>query len=325
MNDRTVETFSPLPNRQGPAFDALVGGDGGYVWWYVDALSHDGVHGLTVIAFIGSVFSPYYAWSGWRDPFQHCAVNVALYRLDKGRGRWAMTERGTKDLSRGADFYQLKDSRLSWDGNGLTIVVNETTAPVPSALRGTIKLYPSIETSHVHTLDPAGRHMWRPVAPKARVELAFTHPGLSWAGDGYFDTNSGPEPLERAFRRWHWGRTHRTDDVRLFYDVEARDGAHIRAAFHVAHDGTVQPCEGLPIASLPHGFWGVGRTGWADAGAAARVIKTLEDAPFYLRSAVRAPLYGEDCVMMHESLDLNRLRTPLVRAMLPVRMPRVGG
>ena len=34
----------------------------GYVWWYVDALSDDGRQGLTIIAFIGSVFSPYYAW-----------------------------------------------------------------------------------------------------------------------------------------------------------------------------------------------------------------------------------------------------------------------
>ena len=34
---------------------------GGYAWWYVDALSDDGRHGLTIIAFVGSVFSPYYA------------------------------------------------------------------------------------------------------------------------------------------------------------------------------------------------------------------------------------------------------------------------
>ena len=43
---------------------------GGYAWWYVDALSDDGRHGLTIIAFIGSVFSPYYAWAAARhaDP-----------------------------------------------------------------------------------------------------------------------------------------------------------------------------------------------------------------------------------------------------------------
>ena len=42
-----------------PRFDAPVPA-GGYSWWYVDALSDDGRHGLTIIAFLGSVFSPYY-------------------------------------------------------------------------------------------------------------------------------------------------------------------------------------------------------------------------------------------------------------------------
>jgi carotenoid 1,2-hydratase len=54
------------PGR-GPAFDAPVA-DGGYLWWYVDALSDDGRHGLTIIALIGSVFSPYYAWARRRGP-----------------------------------------------------------------------------------------------------------------------------------------------------------------------------------------------------------------------------------------------------------------
>jgi hypothetical protein len=53
-----------------------------YLWWYVDALSDDGRHGLTIIAFVGSVFSPYYAWAHARGPAladDHCAINVALY------------------------------------------------------------------------------------------------------------------------------------------------------------------------------------------------------------------------------------------------------
>ena len=56
---------------------------GGYAWWYVDALSADRRHGLTVIALLGSVFSPYYARARRRDPaadpLQYCAMNVALY------------------------------------------------------------------------------------------------------------------------------------------------------------------------------------------------------------------------------------------------------
>ena len=34
--------------------------DSGYRWWYVDGFSECGRFGVTVIAFIGSVFSPYY-------------------------------------------------------------------------------------------------------------------------------------------------------------------------------------------------------------------------------------------------------------------------
>ena len=68
----------------GPRFDLAVA-PGGYAWWYLDALSDDGQHGLTIIAFIGSVFSPYYAWArertagGAAEALNHCAFNVALY------------------------------------------------------------------------------------------------------------------------------------------------------------------------------------------------------------------------------------------------------
>ena len=64
-----------------PRFDQPVP-SGGYLWWYVDALSDDGQHGLTIIAFVGSVFSPYYRSALKHcaaDPENHCALNVALY------------------------------------------------------------------------------------------------------------------------------------------------------------------------------------------------------------------------------------------------------
>jgi carotenoid 1,2-hydratase len=47
-----------------------------------------------VIAFVGSVFSPYYHWAGRRDPEDHVCINVALYR--PGGNRWSMTERGRR-------------------------------------------------------------------------------------------------------------------------------------------------------------------------------------------------------------------------------------
>ena len=61
------------------AFDQPVA-PGGYAWWYVDALSDDGLHGITLIGFIGSVFSPYYAWARRRGGGDPCA----LLRAERG-------------------------------------------------------------------------------------------------------------------------------------------------------------------------------------------------------------------------------------------------
>jgi carotenoid 1,2-hydratase len=316
---------APSLRNVGPGFDATVGSGGGYIWWYVDALSDDGVHGLTMIAFIGSVFSPYYAWSGWSDPLQHCAINVALYRLDGKGGRWAMTERGACAITRDAHHFTVGPSSVRWDGRTLTATIDEITVPIPSRLRGTIRLTPQVCTTAQVTLDTRGGHVWRPLAPRARVELAFDAPKLSWSGDGYFDTNRGNEPLERAFQTWHWGRAHQGDDVALFYDVNRRDGSTRRLAFNVDSTGGVTEVARPPPQNLPNTFWLIDRKAWGDEGQPIKVIKTLEDTPFYARSALSTTLAGHKVIMMHESLNLDRLKSPIVRAMLPFRMPRLGG
>ena len=50
-----------------PAFNIDVP-PGGYAWWYIDGVSDDGTRAVSIIGFIGSVFSPWYAWSGRGDP-----------------------------------------------------------------------------------------------------------------------------------------------------------------------------------------------------------------------------------------------------------------
>ena len=140
-----------------------------YRWWYVDGLSTDGQHGITLIAFLGSVFSPYYAWDrrfGRADPLNHCSINVALYGASGGR--WAMTERGRRRVARDAASLAIGPSSVDWDGTTLTIRVDEWTAPWPSRLRGTVRVKPAAITDQAFVLDLAGRHLWRPVAPCSR-------------------------------------------------------------------------------------------------------------------------------------------------------------
>ena len=46
------------------------------------------------------------------------------------------------------------------------------------------------------------------------------------------------------------------------------------------------------------------------------------DAPFYVRSVVRTRIEGEISEGVHESLDLRRFRSPLLKPMLALRVPR---
>lgn len=295
---------------------------GGYVWWYVDALSEDGSQGLTLIAFIGSVFSTYYALDRSRDPFEHCALNVALYGSP---GRFALTERGARALDRGPAHLAIGPSALSWDGTGLTVRIDERTAPLPRPIRGTVRLYPEGLTAGPFTLDGAGRHRWWPLAPVSRVEVDLAEPALRWRGTGYFDTNAGDEPLEDAFTDWTWCRADLSDGAAILYDVRRRDGSGQNLSLRFGRDGgrrDIRPplSAGLP----PTRVWRMPRTTRSDDGR-AEVVRTFEDTPFYARSVLSAQLGGERVRPVHESLSLTRLTHPLVRFMLPFRMPRVLG
>jgi carotenoid 1,2-hydratase len=304
-----------------PAFDQPVPANG-YAWWYVDAFSDDGRHGLAIIAFVGSVFSPYYAWArrrGAADPLAHCALNLGLY--GRGAAGWAMTERGAASLARSADDYVLGRSRLRWDGSALTLDFDERAAPWGRRLRGRLRLHPQAIAHADYALDAAGRHYWRPIAPQARVEVELLTPALRWQGSGYFDHNRGAEPLEAAFVRWNWARAHLADgSAAITYDTERRDGSRQALALRFDPQGAALPFDPPPAQPLPKSAWGLPRQ--ARAEGVPRLVRSFEDGPFYARAEVAARWLGQDARLMHEALSLDRFAAPWVQALLPFRMPR---
>lgn len=266
------------------------------------------------------MFSPYYAAArrrGLTDPMNYCALNVALYGPRK---RWAMTERGRRFVACDATSFVIGPSALTWDNDALTIDIAETTVPIPSSLRGRVRVYPRALTGRSYALDPALSHTWRPIAPCARVEVVFNQPSLRWSGEGYLDANFGDVPLEASFARWDWSRAARQDGAAVLYDVTCRDGAERSLALRFDMAGNVEHFEPPPRVPLPPNGWGVARATRSEADA--RVIETLENAPFYARSLIATRLRGEDMIAMHESLSLDRFDNRIVQAMLPFRMPR---
>jgi carotenoid 1,2-hydratase len=251
-------------------------------------------------------------------------MNVVLYGA--GGKRWAMTERGRGALARDARALRIGPSAMRWDGTALTVEVEEWTFPLPSRLRGVVRLTPLAPPSpRGFVLDAAGRHRWRPIAPVSRVEVAFDNPALRWSGPAYLDTNAGEAPLEEDFREWDWCRGPMPDGGgAILYNAVRRQGGAQSLALRIGPDGTVREVEPPPPAELPPGLWGVRRPTRADAGAAPRLLMRMEDAPFYTRSAVATRLFGAETAAVHESLSLDRFANPVVQAMLAFRIPRRG-
>lgn len=268
------------------------------------------------------MFSPYYARArrrGPAEPTRHCALNVALY--GPRAKRWAMTERSAAALQRSDAGLAIGPSTLAWDGTTLEVHIDELGVPWPSRIRGRVRLHPETVPGTSHRLDPAGRHRWWPLAPRARVEVCLERPALRWQGAGYLDANLGTEPLEQGFQGWHWSRTSQPDGTRVYYDLTPRDGEPRSLALEFPAHGAVQAVEPPPEQPLPRTLWRVERRARSEQPG-AQLLRTLEDTPFYARSLVSMVAQGRRLPAVHESLDLERFRRRWVQSLLPFRMPR---
>lgn len=295
----------------------------GYRWWYLDALSDDRRHGLTLIAFIGSVFSPYYASArrkGPTDPREFCALNVVLH--DRQAQRWTMTERRRDEIEQTSTSLRIGPSRVEWNGDRLQFEIDETTVPWPSAVRGQVTFFPFWLSDHRVTLDRAGKHSWSPIATRGHVQVTLREPSIRWQGSAYLDSNAGDEPLENAFSSWHWSRSQLTDGTAVLYDVQRRSDHPLSLAVRFNHAGDLSEFDPPARCDLSPSRWRIARQTRSDDANSTHVLQTLLDAPFYARSVLRTRILGEATTSIHESLSLDRFRSPWVQSMLRFRIAR---
>lgn len=268
------------------------------------------------------MFSPYYYWAGRQRPENHICLNVALYGP---RTRWSMTERGQAALSRDATTFTLGPSSLHWDGEALVVDIAERAVPHLTPIRGRVRLIPTAMNAQAFDIDARGLHHWRPIAPAARAEVAFSSPAQRWSGSAYFDMNWGEAMIEEDFLRWDWSRSTLAEGrSAILYDTTRTDGSTLSLGLRFDRHGTPEHLTPPPRTGLPRTLWRVPRRVQADDPDSVREVRRLEDAPFYARAELRMRLFGEDTHTVHETVDGTRFGTRWVKLLLPWRMPRVA-
>jgi len=321
-NGNSLRSARGRGDNKGPNFNIDVPSNG-YAWWYVDGIDPISGKAISIIAFIGSVFSPWYKWSGRKVPQNNVCINVATYGPG---GRFTMTDRGSSALQQSEHSITIGPSSMIWDDTekSLVISINEISSlPLVSQLKGTIVVKPKSITDVELPLTSDGTHIWRPFAPTAEIEVDLNTSGWKWSGHGYFDANFGTRALEQDFNYWTWGRFPVSKGTQCFYDLELKNGKKESHAFNFDEDGKGSSIEDPPpIKKFKRSLWSVKRSTRCDVTSEPRQIKNMLDAPFYSRAAVETTLDGRKTTGVFEALDLHRFRNPLILAMLAVRVPR---
>ena len=234
----TLRTARGRGDLEGPNFNIAVPPNG-YAWWYVDGISDTTERAISIIGFIGSVFSPWYRWSGRKNPENHVCINVATYGPG---GRFTMTDRGQSALRQSPSKFQVGPSSMRWNGDHLIIDVNEIgSPPLISRVKGQIIVTPSAVTDVELPLTTDGAHIWRPFAPTSRISVDLNSKGWQWEDTGILTPILHPR-LEEDFPIGHGDGT--DPGSTCFYDATRLNGSKLAAA--VQFDEKGRACE-IPL------------------------------------------------------------------------------
>jgi carotenoid 1,2-hydratase len=109
----------------------------------------------------------------------------------------------------------------------------------------------------------------------------------------------------------------------VLYDTVEMSGEEQNLALRFRPDGIAESISAPPRVKLPPtDVFRIRRTTRVTDTESVHLGRTLEDTPFYSRSIIQCHLLGMRAAGIHESFDGGRLSSPIVKLMLPFRMPR---
>jgi len=296
------------------ALPELPSQSGTYRWLYTDVVCGDVT--AVFIFMVGSLFSARYSASLSRGgrPQEYCAVNFALYRGGVRR-QWVLSEYGGAQVEDGGRTLRIGNSVLRYgEVGGLSIEVNERTAPWGRPAEARLELWPRSGKLAELPLDKQGVHYWQPLAPRAEARLVLPRENFEAVGHGYHDTNHGAEPLGRSVKSWRWARVHRPEATYVHYHVPDEELGQIRVK---VAERKVMVLRGGATEAVPEfSTWGLKVPREVRVGEAVLPSgRLLESAPFYARFEG----HQDGAHVLGEVADFRRFHSPFIRWMAHFR------
>lgn len=332
--------ISLAPTHPGPSRE-LLNHEGGFLWWYAEALDEAG-NGLVLIWSFGLPFLP--SWAGpAREGVRAAlrtrpAINIALYsegrldgywleELDPADARWDGAERWRFGNSR----FEItrRDGRLLLDAE-----LDVRTPGAAESLQGQVT-FDTVAARVERGFAWDQRHAWTPLAGPGRADWALRCGARTWAGEGapYLDRNHGEVMLhELGIHTWHWGHGSFADEQRIAYALVGEGGEARAFGVSIHADGRVEVRDDLRARFGParRTLFGMRERAWwaveDDAGTWLRCDASLrvDDGFFYLRHLGPAARGAERAFGSSEVIQPGRVDLPRHRALVHMRIGRAG-
>ena len=229
---------------------------GGYQWWYFDAIDVEKGVKAVIIFYAANPFSIHYinkikemeskkqhSTHGAITPLDFPAISISIYE-GKETLFYSFTEFSSQHFSFTENPYNISigNNRILKEIDDEELVYTiQLSEELPSGDRIEADLsfrspnvYPEINSSRNHTGDEGhstkseagstGTHRWNLIQPTAKVQgtIDVHQPNIeqvsiAFDGRGYHDQNTGREPMKNSFSDWYWGRFHFDDYTLVYY------------------------------------------------------------------------------------------------------------